>query len=160
MRICVVPGSFDPFTIGHLDIVKRAAALFDKVYVAIMINPDKTGKFSLAVRKQIAEVSCGDLSSVTVITADGLLADLCTALGAHAIVKGVRNANDYTYEAVFADANRHLSGVETVWLPARPELNFVSSSFVRELMKYERPIDAVIHPDALHIIEADGIKKQ
>ena len=64
MRICVVPGSFDPFTIGHLDIVKRAAALFDKVYVAIMINPDKTGKFSLAVRKQIAEVSCGDLSNV------------------------------------------------------------------------------------------------
>ncbi len=160
MRICVVPGSFDPFTIGHLDIVARAAQLFDKVYVAIMINPDKTGKFSLAVRKQIAEVSCGDLPNVTVITADGLLADLCTALGAHAIVKGVRNANDYTYEAIFADANRHLSGVETVWLPARPELNFVSSSFVRELMKYERPIDAVMHPDALHIIEADAIKKQ
>lgn len=159
MKICVVPGSFDPFTIGHLDVVKRAAALFDKVYVAIMVNSDKTGCFSLATRKKIAEVSCGDLDNVTVITADGLLADLCSALGATAIVKGVRNAADYNYEAIFADANRHLSGIETVWLPARPELNFVSSSFVRELMRYGHKIDAVMHPDALHIIEADAIKK-
>ncbi len=159
MKICVVPGSFDPFTIGHLDIVKRAAELFDKVYVAIMVNSEKTGKFDLATRKKIADVSCGDIPGVTVITAEGLLADLCSALGAAAIVKGVRNAADYNYEAVFADANRHLTGIETVWLPARPELNFVSSSFVRELMRYDRKIDAVMHPDALPIIEAALIKK-
>ena len=159
MKICVVPGSFDPFTIGHLDIVERASKLFDKVYVAIMVNSEKTGTFDLATRKKIAEVSCGDLQNVTVITAEGLLADLCSALGAVAIVKGVRSASDYNYEAVFADANRHLTGIETVWLPARPELSFVSSTFVRELMLHDHKIDAVMHPDSLHIIEAELLKK-
>lgn len=159
MKICVVPGSFDPFTIGHLDIVERASKMFDKVYVAIMVNINKTGTFDLATRKKIAEVSCGALPNVTVITAEGLLVDLCEALGAVAIVKGVRNVNDYVYEADLADINRHLAHVETVWLPARPSLSFISSTFVRELIKYERPIDGALHPDALHIIEASFIKK-
>ena len=159
MKICVVPGSFDPFTLGHLDIVERASKLFDKVYVAIMVNSEKSGTFDLATRKKIAEVSCGDLPNVSVITAEGLLADLCTALGADAIVKGVRNASDYNYESVFADANRRLSGIETLWLPARPELNFISSTFVRELLRYDHKIDAAVHPDATHIIEAALIKK-
>ena len=157
MKICVVPGSFDPFTIGHLDIVERASKMFDKVYVAIMVNINKTGTFDLATRKKIAEVSCGDLPNV--ITAEGLLVDLCSALGACAIVKGVRNVNDYAYEADLADINRHLAPVDTVWLPARPSLSFISSTFVRELIKYERSLDGALHPDALHIIEAALIKK-
>ncbi|MBQ9079815.1 MAG: pantetheine-phosphate adenylyltransferase [Clostridia bacterium] len=159
MKTCVVPGSFDPFTIGHLDMVERAAKMFDKVYVAIMANSEKKGTFDLATRKKIAEVSCGDLKNVTVITAEGLLAELCVALGAVAIVKGVRNVADYSYEADMADINRHLAPIDTVWLPARPSLAFISSTFVRELIKYERPLDGAMHPDALHIIEAEMIKK-
>lgn len=159
MKICVIPGSFDPFTIGHLDIVERAAKVFDKVYVAIMVNSEKRGTFDLATRKQIAEVSCGDIAGVTVITAEGLLADLCSALGATAIVKGIRNSVDYSYEADLADINRHLAPIDTMWIPARPSLAFISSTFVRELIKYERSLENVVHPDAMHIIEAALIKK-
>ena len=149
MRICVVPGSFDPFTVGHLDIVRRAAKLFDKVYVAIMVNAQKKGCFDFAHRKRIAELSCAGLENVEVITADGLLCDLAAALGACAIVKGVRDAQDSAYEINMARMNEFINDkFETVLLPAKPELAFVSSTFVRELMKHEKPLDGLLHPDA------------
>ena len=155
MRICVVPGSFDPFTLGHLDIVSRAARLFDKVYVAIMVNSSKTGTFDFATRKKIATVSCADIKNVEIITADGLLCDLVKALGACAIVKGIRNSVDAEYEMNLAGMNRFIdSSVETVFLPAKQEFSFVSSSFTREMMKYERPIIGLVHPDAIKIIDS------
>lgn len=153
MKICIVPGSFDPFTLGHLDVVKRAADLFDKVYVAIMINSQKKGMFDFAQRKRIAELSCAGLENVEVITADGLLVDLCRGLGASAVVKGVRDAQDCTYEINMARMNGFIDGsFETVLLPAKPELSFLSSTFVRELMKYEKPLDGALHPDAVAYI--------
>lgn len=153
MRICVVPGSFDPFTLGHLDIVRRASALFDRVVVAVMINSEKRGFLSLEMRQKIAEVSCGTLENVEVITAEGLLVELCERLGACAVVKGVRNSADFAYESEMADINRHLSPtLETVCLCARPELSYISSTCVREMIKYGRPLDGVLHADALALI--------
>ena len=114
MRSCIIPGSFDPFTLGHLDIVKRAAKLFDKVYVAIMINSAKTGAFDFAKRKKIAELSCAGLDNVEIITADGLLCELCRA-----------TAREYS---------------------------FISSTFVRDLIKYEKSLSGVMHPDAIEYI--------
>ena len=150
MRVCIVPGSFDPFTLGHLDVVKRAAKLFDKVYVAIMVNSQKKGCFDFAQRKRIAELSCAGLESVDVITADGLLCDLARGLGACAVVKGVRDAQDSTYEINMARMNSFIhKNFETVLLPASPELSFLSSTFVRDLIRYEKPLDGALHPDAV-----------
>lgn len=153
MRNCVVPGSFDPFTLGHLDIVRRASVLFDRVYVAVMINSSKQGFFDFVARKKIAEVSCSGIPNVEVITAEGVLCDLCRSLGACAIVKGIRNAADYVYECELADINRHLdTDIETVWLASRTELAYISSTCVREFIKYNKPLYGVVHPDAAKLI--------
>ncbi len=156
MKACIVPGSFDPFTLGHLDVVARAAKLFDKVYVAIMVNPEKKGCFDFRQRKLIAEASCVGISNVSVITADGLLADLATALGACAIVKGIRNGADLDYENSMAEANRFLAPeVETVFVPAKAEYSFISSTLVREMMKHERSLVGVMHTGAIKLILSD-----
>ena len=153
MKTCVIPGSFDPFTLGHRDIVVRAARLFDRVYVAIMINTEKKGLLDFATRKALAEVSCADIPGVTVITAEGILCDLCTALGADAIVKGARDTSDFAYEKQLADINRRICpGLETVLLTARPENECLSSTFARDMIKYGRPLDGIIHPDAIKLL--------
>lgn len=153
MKTCVIPGSFDPFTLGHRDIVVRAARLFDRVYVAIMINTEKKGLLDFATRKAVAEVSCADIPGVTVITAEGVLCDLCTALGADAIVKGARDTSDFAYEKQLADINRRICpGLETVLLTARPENECLSSTFARDMIKYGRPLDGIIHPDAIKLL--------
>ena len=153
MKTCVIPGSFDPFTLGHRDIVVRAARLFDRVYVAIMINTEKKGMLDFATRKAVAEVSCADIPGVTVITAEGVLCDLCTALGADAIVKGARDTSDFAYEKQLADINRRICpGLETVLLTARPENECLSSTFARDMIKYGRPLDGIIHPDAIKLL--------
>ncbi len=155
MKTCVVPGSFDPFTLGHLDVVKRAAKLFDKVYVAIMINSEKKGSFDFAMRKKIAQVSCAELKNVEVITADGLLCELCKALGACAIVKGVRNATDFDYETTLTGINRFLDpDIETVFIPSSAGYAFISSTFVREMIKHEKPLDGALHPDAVKLLKS------
>lgn len=155
MKTCVVPGSFDPFTLGHLDIVKRAAKLFDKVYVAIMINSEKKGSFDFAMRKKIAQVSCADLKNVEIITADGLLCELCKALGACAIVKGLRNATDFDYETTLTGINRFLDpDIETVFIPSSSEYAFISSTFVREMIKHERSLTGALHSDAVKLLKS------
>ena len=153
MKTCVIPGSFDPFTLGHRDMVVRAARLFDRVYVAIMINTEKKGMLDFATRKALAEVSCADIPGVTVITAEGVLCDLCTALGADAIVKGARDTSDFAYEKQLADINRRICpGLETVLLTARPENECLSSTFARDMIKSGRPLDGILHPDAIKLL--------
>lgn len=153
MKTCVIPGSFDPFTLGHRDLVLRASRLFDRVYVAVMVNGEKKGLLDFATRKSVAEVSCTDIPGVTVITAEGLLCDLCTALGADAIVKGARNASDFDYEKSLADINRRLDAdLETVILPARSGCECLSSTFAREMIKYGRSLDNILHPDAIKLL--------
>ena len=116
MKICIIPGSFDPFTLGHLDVVERAAKLFDKVYVIIMVNAEKKRTFDLEASRKIAELSCEGIGNVEVMASEGLLADLCRELKADAIVKGIRNEGDYEYENTLAGINKFLvPEVETVF---------------------------------------------
>lgn len=154
MRTCLIPGSFDPFTVGHLDIVKRAAKLFDTVYVAIVTNSEKNGYFSFAQRKRIAEVSCEDIKNVKVITATGMTCDLCAALGVCAVVKGIRNASDFDYETMLSGVQHFLApNIETIFLPSSAEYSFICSAFVRELIKYERPLNGVLHKNAVELLK-------
>ncbi len=133
---CVCPGSYDPVTSGHLDIVRRAAALFDEVIVAVVTNPAKSGTFSLEERLElladsIAELRLPGVRLDTVPT--GLLVDYCRQVGAVAVVKGLRSGTDFAYELPMALMNRHLGELETVFLPGAPQFEHVSSSLVKEV---------------------------
>ncbi len=154
MRIAIVPGSFDPMTLGHKDVVERAAKLFDRVIVAIMINPDKTGKFTFSERKRIAELTLSDIPQASVITADGYLADLAAALKAVAIVKGVRNTEDFEYEQNMAEFNHDRNPItETVYLPAYSSLADISSTYARKLIEEKLPLEGVIADEAIEYIK-------
>ena len=131
--IAIVPGSFDPITYGHIDIVCRAAELYEKVYLAVMINSEKTYTFSLSERKSIATEAVSHIPNVEVIDSDGMLWELARDLNACAIVKGYRNSVDLEYENKMAEYNASkYPDAKTVLLPASPELSNISSTIVRE----------------------------
>ena len=136
MTIAVCPGSFDPVTNGHVDVIRRASGLFDGLVVAVVHNPNKAGRFDVPSRLGFLERALGGLSGVRVEAFESrLLVDICRDLGAAAIVKGVRDGADYAYELQMAQMNRHLTGVETVFLPADPAYAHVSSSLVAEVAR-------------------------
>ena len=154
MKTAIIPGSFDPMTLGHKDVVERAIKLFDRVFVAIMINPDKNGRFSFAERKKIAELTLAEYPQVTVLTADGYLADLAAALKAVAIVKGVRNTEDYEYEQDMAIFNHDRNPVtDTLYLPSYGAISDISSTYARSLIDSGAPLDGVLAPEAIEYIE-------
>ena len=135
-KLAVYPGSFDPFTLGHLDVARRAAALFDEVQIVVVHNPAKNGRFEIADRVAIigGALSEAGLRSITVKQlATGLLSDYCTSVGANVIVKGIRSSSDVVSELPQAFVNRDLSGIETVYLPSDPALSHISSSLVRQV---------------------------
>ncbi len=155
MRTAIIPGSFDPMTLGHKDVVERATKLFDRIIVAIMVNPEKKGKFTFAERKKIAELTLAELPQVTVITADGYLADLASALKAVAIVKGVRNTDDFEYEQDMAQFNHDRNPVtETIYLPSYGDIADISSTYARDLIDSGAPLDGVLAPEAIEYIES------
>lgn len=134
MRRAVCPGSFDPIHKGHIEIIARATALFDEVIVAVSTNYAKTYRFSEPERIEIAQQTLSSLAGITVQPmGDGLLADFCREVGANAIVKGLRNPTDYQYEVPMAAMNRHLTGVETVFLLADNQYTHVSSTLLKEV---------------------------
>ena len=142
MKIALIPGSFDPITLGHVNIIERASKIFDKVYVAVMNNDSakyaeglksKSYMFEMEDRLAIAKVSVAHLSNVEAIARSGMLIDLCDELCATAIVKGIRNSADLEYEMIHAKWNReHNERAETLFLPADERFSTVSSTFVRE----------------------------
>ena len=135
-KISVVPGSFDPITNGHVNIIRRAAEMSDKVYVAVMINEQKKYLFSLDERKMIAEAACSDISGVEVISSAGMLWELARDLCAEAIIKGVRNETDRAYELDMARYNsEHYPKAQTVLLDAGDGLAELSSTLVRGVIK-------------------------
>jgi pantetheine-phosphate adenylyltransferase len=132
----VCPGSFDPVTNGHLDIVGRAARLFDEVVVAVLINQSKAGLFSLDERLDIlAEVTKG-YPNVRVEAFQGLLVDFCRANEIAVIVKGVRVASDFDYELQMSQMNIGLAGIETLFMPTNPQYSFLSSSLIKDVAKW------------------------
>ena len=131
----LLPGSYDPMTLGHLDVVRRASGIFERVFVALLINPQKKYTFSKEDRIKIATLTCAELSNVTVVYSDGYTADLASELGCSVIVKGIRNSADFEYEVPMAHSNsERVKGLETMFLPAKDELCDVSSTLVRELL--------------------------
>ncbi|MFZ0161363.1 MAG: pantetheine-phosphate adenylyltransferase [Kineosporiaceae bacterium] len=134
LRRCVCPGSYDPVTNGHLDVVHRASALFDEVIVAVLVNPAKAGTFTPEERIEMLEASLAGVERVRIAEVRGsLLVDFCRAVEAVAVVKGLRSGTDFAYELPMALMNRHLTGLETVFLPGDPHLEHVSSSLVKEV---------------------------
>lgn len=134
MRIAVFPGSFDPLTKGHEEIIRKATPLFDKIYVAIGENANKKACFTLDQRLQWIRQAFADESSIETAVYEGLTIDFCRKVNAHFILRGLRNALDLQYEKDIAEANRHLAPeVETVFLLSTPAMAHVSSSLVREL---------------------------
>jgi pantetheine-phosphate adenylyltransferase len=153
-RRAVCPGSYDPVTNGHVDVVTRAATLFDEVVVAVLYNPAKRGSFPVEERVRLIEESMADVSNLRVEAfADRLLVDVCRDLGATAIVKGLRGGTDFAYELPMALMNKHLTGMETVFLPGDPRFEHVSSSLVKEVVRYGGDVAGLV-PDA--VLEALG----
>jgi pantetheine-phosphate adenylyltransferase len=141
----VCPGSYDPVTLGHADVIRRAAALYDEVVVAVMHNPAKRGTFSADERRDLILDGCADLDNVRVeLFADKLLVDVGREVEATAIVKGLRGSTDFAYELPMALMNRHLTGIETVFLPGDPSLEHISSSLVKEVARYGGDVSGLV----------------
>lgn len=133
MTTAMCPGSFDPPTSGHLDLIDRSRAMFDRVIVAVIDNPSKHPMFTAAERAELFHSIYGDTVQVT--TFSGLLVEHARQQGADLVVKGVRNSTDLEYETPMAHMNRHMTGMETVFLPTSPEVGFISSSLVKEIAR-------------------------
>jgi pantetheine-phosphate adenylyltransferase len=134
-RKAVFPGSFDPITLGHYDIIKRGVSLFDEVIVAIGINADKKYMFTLEDRKKFIEDAFKDEPKVSVITYEGLTIDLCRKMEARFILRGLRNPADFEFEKAIAHTNRKLSKIETVFLLTASNTSYISSSIVRDVIR-------------------------
>ncbi|WP_243057251.1 pantetheine-phosphate adenylyltransferase [Nocardioides sp. SR21] len=148
MRRAVCPGSFDPVTHGHIDIVGRAAKLFDEVVVAVGVNASKNRLFTAEERIEMLREACAGMANVTVSSFSGLIVDFCREIDAQAIVKGLRGGNDYEYELPMAQMNSHLTGVETVFVPTTAALGYVSSSLVKEVATFGGDVTGLV-PDAV-----------
>jgi pantetheine-phosphate adenylyltransferase len=135
MKIAVFPGSFDPITLGHYDIIKRGVSLFDKVIIAIGVNAEKKYMFDLAERQRFIEEAFKDEPKVEVITYQGLTIDLCKKVGAQFILRGLRNPADFEFEKAIAHTNRQLSKIETVFLLTAASTSYISSSIVRDVLR-------------------------
>lgn len=141
MTTAICPGSFDPITLGHLDVIKRAAFLFDKVIVVIMINSSKKPTFTAEERQDFLERATVGIENVEIDTYNGLLADYAAQRQATAVVKGLRVMSDFEYEFQMALTNMSLSpGIETIFLPSSIDCMFLSSSMVREVARHGRDI--------------------
>lgn len=138
------PGSFDPFTKGHADIVKRALQLFDEIVIAVGYNEQKTCWMSVEERVKTIRQLYADEPRITVESYTGLTADFAQEHGVTAIIRGVRSVADFEYELQMADVNRQLTGIETVLLPASPQLASISSSIIRELAHFHHDISAFL----------------
>ncbi|HEY3436953.1 MAG TPA: pantetheine-phosphate adenylyltransferase [Actinotalea sp.] len=154
MTIAVCPGSFDPITLGHLDVVSRAAALFDEVVVAVATNASKQTLFSAPERVALAREALAHLPSVRVDVVPGLLVEFCREVGATALVKGLRGGGDYDGELPMALMNRHLTGIETVFLPADRSVAHVASSLVKDVARHGGPIDDLVPPGVGQAVRA------
>jgi pantetheine-phosphate adenylyltransferase len=146
MHRAVCPGSFDPVTRGHLDIVSRAARLFDEVVVAILVNETKHGLFSIDERVEMLDEAVRGLglTNVTVESCSGLLVDFCRANEVDAIVKGLRAGGDFDFELQMAQMNQSLSGIDTVFVPTSPEWAFLASSLVKEVARFGGDVSAFV----------------
>lgn len=144
MKTALYAGSFDPVTIGHLDIIARAAALCDTLYVAVMHNPDKRGFLPVETRAVLLKKACASIPNVKIIVHSGLLVQCASEVGAQAVFRGVRPLGDFDSEYQMAQLNRLLGGVVTLMIPADEKLASVSSSAVRQILSFGGDISGLV----------------
>ena len=140
----VVPGSFDPITYGHLDIIERAAARFDRVVVAVLENPGKSALFTVEERIELIQQSIVGVDNVEVDSFHGLLVEFCHRRGIGVIAKGLRAVSDFEYELQMAQMNKRMGDVETVFMPTSPEHSYLSSSLVKQVARYHGPLEGTV----------------
>lgn len=150
MKKAIFPGSFDPLTLGHEDIIKRAISLFDEIVIAIGINSEKKYMFSLDERKRFIEETFKNEPKVSVITYEGLTIDLCHRLNADFILRGLRNPADFEFEKAIAHTNRRLSKIETIFLLTAADTSYISSSIVRDVIRNAGEYELLV-PKAVRI---------
>ena len=154
-RIAVYSGTFDPITLGHLDVVRRAAGLFDQLIIAVAVAHHKTTLFSLEQRVSMAQMATKQLANVSIEPFGGLIMDFCTQHSVTAVVRGIRNMTDFDYEAQMAAMNRKLAPkVETVFLLPDAHLACISSTLVREINKLDGDISQMVSPEVMAALHA------
>lgn len=144
MATVVLPGSFDPITLGHVDIAVRARQLFDRVVIAVAHNSQKTALLDVDTRVELARLAVAHVDGIEVASTDGLLVEFCEGVGAVAIVKGLRGGADYDVERPMALMNRSLTGIETVFITGDSALSHVASSLVRDVARHGGDISAYV----------------
>ncbi len=147
-RRCVCPGSFDPVTNGHLDVVERASRLYDEVTVAVLVNASKAGLFEVPERIEMLQEVTAGLGNVKVDSFQGLLVDYCRERDIPVVVKGLRAVSDFDYELQMSQMNNRLTGIETLFVATNPEYSFLSSSLVKEVAKWGGDVAGLV-PDAV-----------
>ncbi|MFO7959363.1 MAG: pantetheine-phosphate adenylyltransferase [Nitriliruptoraceae bacterium] len=148
------PGSFDPVTLGHLDVIARASARFDEVVVAVLGNPSKQGLFTVEERIDLLENEVGGYGNVTIDRFEGLLVDFCNARGIGLVCKGLRAVSDFEYELQMAQMNQRIGPVETVFLSTSPEHSYLSSSLVKEVARFGGAIEHAVPPRVVEALRA------
>ena|SRR5438093_1526478 len=155
--IAVYPGTFDPITNGHLDIIERAAKQVSTLVVAVSQNPGKLPMFTLEERVAIVKEAVAELKGVEVDSFEGLLVDYCSRRGATMIVKGLRAVSDFEYEMQMAQMNLRLGGVDTLFMVANPKYSFLSSSIVKEVARFGGSVDGLVPAEVIRrLLERTG----
>jgi len=149
VRRAICPGSFDPVTNGHLDIIGRAANLYDEVVVAVFVNRTKSGLFTVDERLTMLEETTADLPNVRVDSFRGLTVDYCKDHDIAVILKGLRAVSDFDYELQQAQMNRSLAGVDTLFMPTNPEYSFLASSLVKDIAGWGGDVSSLVPPTVL-----------
>ncbi len=156
MKKAVFPGSFDPITLGHYDIIQRGLSLFDHLVVAIGENSEKSYRFSLEQRLVFLRKAFGDEPRIEITTYSGLTVDFCKSIDAQFILRGLRNPADFEFEKAIAHTNRTLSKIETVFLLTASDKAFISSSIVRDVLKHNGDISALVPQPVSELIASLG----
>jgi pantetheine-phosphate adenylyltransferase len=146
MRRCACPGSFDPVTNGHLDVLERSSLLFDEVVVAVLVNRSKTGLFSIDERIDLLTQATAHLDNIRVTSFHGLLVDFCSTEDIPVAVKGLRAVTDFDYELQMAQMNHRLSGLDTLFVATNPEHSYLSSSLVRDVATFGGDVSELVPP--------------
>jgi pantetheine-phosphate adenylyltransferase len=149
IRRAMCPGSFDPVTNGHLDIIGRASQLYDELVVAVFVNQAKSSLFSVDERRAMLEEVTAQYGNVRIDSFHGLVVDYCRDNGIAVIVKGLRAVSDFDYELQMAQMNRGLAGVDTLFMPTNPEYSFLASSLVKEIAKWGGDVSSLVPPNVL-----------
>ena len=152
-RRAVCPGSFDPVTNGHLDIIGRASNLYDEVVVAVLVNQSKSSMFTVDERIDLLRAVTARYGNVRIDSFRGLLVDYCRVHDIPVIVKGLRAVSDFDYELQMAQMNRGLAGIDTMFMPTNPEYSFLASSLVKEIARWGGDVSALVPPEVLVLLK-------